>query len=263
MKKKKAKRKARLARSQARALKRLSKPTMIQKLSIDSLTEADYNPQKVTRAVIEDLKASILKFGFSEPIVVNKRSWDDGRLVIVGGHKRVMALRELLAEGAVSAGAASIPCVVKALSPEEEKALNVALNKIRGEFDLKKLAAVMEEIRESVDGASLTRVTGFKEKELTGLVRDDVIQAQKFGDLAEKFLADNPEAAKREFWLYCEPRNEQEFELVKKMLGTPQANRLLDMERVMQVLSHFMLCKCGEKSRKVKVSRKAKKKGGK
>lgn len=53
------------------------------------------------------------------------------------------------------------------LSKQDEKALNVALNKISGEWDNEKLAAIFSEL--NMEGYDLT-LTGFGENELSGIV---------------------------------------------------------------------------------------------
>ena len=58
-----------------------------------------------------------------EPIIWNKTTGN-----VVGGHQRLKVLTAL--------GYKEIDCVVVDLDEQREKALNVALNKISGEFDI-------------------------------------------------------------------------------------------------------------------------------
>ena len=44
----------------------------ITKKNINSLIEAEYNPRQLTEQQFEDLKTSIDKFGFVDPIIINK-----------------------------------------------------------------------------------------------------------------------------------------------------------------------------------------------
>ncbi|MCH7780242.1 MAG: DNA modification methylase, partial [Acidobacteria bacterium] len=94
-------------------------------------------------------------FGVVEPIVVNRRSGN-----IVGGHQRVRA--------AEASGMDSLPVVYVDLDDPSEKQLNIALNRISGEFDLEKLAAVLGDL-ETV-GADLG-LTGFTDVEIEELCR--------------------------------------------------------------------------------------------
>src|SRR6266705_2170884 len=100
---------------------------------ITKIRFADYNPRKISDAEMTSLKRSIERFGFVDPVVVNRRrgkQWSAAErgAVIVGGHQRVRAAREL--------GHKAVPVVYVELPPDDEKLLNLALNKIGGEFDL-------------------------------------------------------------------------------------------------------------------------------
>ena len=70
------------------------------------------------------------QFGYVEPVVWNKTT---GR--VIGGHQRLKVLVDL--------GLKEVDCVVIELSEEKEKALNVALNKISGEWNTDKLAMLI------------------------------------------------------------------------------------------------------------------------
>jgi site-specific DNA-methyltransferase (adenine-specific) len=93
----------------------------IEKVKIHDLKPAEYNPRKMTNKQYEDLKNSLEKFGCVDPIIINSDN------TIVGGHQRVRIMVEL--------GATQVPVVRVNLSKEDEKELNVRLNKNTGEFD--------------------------------------------------------------------------------------------------------------------------------
>ena len=93
----------------------------IEKVKIHDLNPAEYNPRKMTLKQYEDLKNSLEKFGCLDPIIINSDN------TIVGGHQRVRIMVEL--------GATQVPVVRVNLSKEDEKELNVRLNKNTGEFD--------------------------------------------------------------------------------------------------------------------------------
>lgn len=111
------------------------------------LKPADYNPRKITDWELRKLIRSIDAYGFVEPVVVNKD------MTIIGGHQRV--------EAAKSLGWESVPCVVLDLTKGREKSLNLALNRIGGEFDEEKLASLLMELDESERVGS-----GFDEAEI-------------------------------------------------------------------------------------------------
>jgi len=99
-------------------------------IEINSLNPAEYNPRQISNKQYEDLKASMEKFGCVDPIIINI---NPERLnVVVGGHQRLRILREL--------GAEKVPTVSVNLSEEDERELNIRLNKSGGDFDMDILA---------------------------------------------------------------------------------------------------------------------------
>ena len=100
---------------------------------IEKLTFADYNPRKITDKQIDDLKTSIEKFGFVEPIIVNSD------MTIIGGHQRVKVAQIMQLE--------SVPCIQLDLPKEQDKELNIRLNKAGGSFDMELLSLSKEVVR--------------------------------------------------------------------------------------------------------------------
>ena len=108
----------------------------IRKMLIDKLNPAYYNPRKDLKpgdVEYEKLKKSIQEFDLVEPLVWNKRT---GRLV--GGHQRLKVLKEL--------GYQEVEVSVVDLPEEKEKALNIALNKIQGDWDYVKLKDLLQDL---------------------------------------------------------------------------------------------------------------------
>jgi len=101
-------------------------------VSLSKLVPAEWNPRKITDDELRILGRNIESWGFLEPIVWNTRS---GR--VVGGHQR---LKILLAQGFTETEVVAVD-----LSEEEEKLLNVALNKTGGSFDLPSLAELLQD----------------------------------------------------------------------------------------------------------------------
>jgi len=108
------------------------------------------NPRQISEHDLGALRRSLKFFGTVEPIVVNRRS---GR--IVGGHQRVRA--------AQAEGLERLPVVYVDLDDPSEKQLNLALNRISGEWDAPALEAVLRDLQQA--GADL-ELTGFTEDEL-------------------------------------------------------------------------------------------------
>ena len=127
----------------------------IKKIKIDELKPADYNPRKKLKPgdkEFEKLKKSIEEFGYVEPIILNKRT-----NTIVGGHQRLEVMKHL--------GYTEVDCVIVDLDEQKEKALNVALNKISGEWDNNLLTDLLKEL----DQNGIVSLTGFDVEELDSL----------------------------------------------------------------------------------------------
>ena len=104
----------------------------IEKIEINKLKPATYNPRQISTKQYKDLKDSLDKFSLVEPIVVNKD------MTIIGGHQRYKIWSEKAKESNVKD--ITIPCVVLDLNKEEERELNIRLNKNTGDFDMDILA---------------------------------------------------------------------------------------------------------------------------
>ena len=135
-------------------------------IAISSLRFAEYNPRKVTRSVIEQLKRSLQEFGCPVPIVINTHKGREN--VIVGGEKRVRAATEL--------GWTEIPYSSVDIPLQKEKALNLALNKIEDQWDEEKLAQIITDLTQSDFDISLT---GFNEVEVSNLLDTTMLLEQE------------------------------------------------------------------------------------
>ena len=128
----------------------------IVKMKLSELNPAEYNPQKALRPgdpAYEKLKASILSFGNVEPIVWNRTTGN-----VIGGHQRLRVLLDLgVEESEVS---------VVDLSEVDEKRLNIALNKISGEWNEQLLADLLVDLQDAQFNLDLT---GFEAPEIDQL----------------------------------------------------------------------------------------------
>ena len=131
--------------------------------SITELKPAEYNPRRLSTKQCKDLKASLTKYGCVEPVIVNINK--DRMNVIVGGHQRLKIWQQM--------GNNSIDCIEVDLSLEDERELNVRLNKNTGEFDFDILANWFD-VEDLVEW-------GFEEFEL-GMGNEEV---QEVKDLSE------------------------------------------------------------------------------
>ena len=130
----------------------------IQKINIEKLKAAEYNPRKDLKPEDEEyqkIKKSILEFGYVAPIIVNSD------MTVIGGHQRLKVLKEL--------GYTEIECNIVDLDKAKEKALNIALNKISGEWDNAKLEELLAELKnEDID----MDITGFSFDEVDNILKD-------------------------------------------------------------------------------------------
>lgn len=131
---------------------------IVKTITVGRIKPAAYNPRrKLTPEdpAYQKLKASMDRFGYVDPLVWNKRSGN-----LVGGHQRL----SIMLEG----GAKRVDVSVVDLDPLSEKALNVALNNIRGEWDEDQLREILRELEDS-DGFDAT-VTGYDAEEIQEMI---------------------------------------------------------------------------------------------
>lgn len=129
------------------------------KLPVSQLNPAKYNPRVALKPgdrAYEKLRRSIEEYGYVDPIIVNKRGW-----VVVGGHQRLRVMRDM--------GVTEVDVSVVDLTPDKEKALNVALNKITGDWDMAALGELLEELK---DGGFDMELTGFDDDEIDKIISD-------------------------------------------------------------------------------------------
>ncbi|MBQ2174259.1 MAG: ParB N-terminal domain-containing protein, partial [Alphaproteobacteria bacterium] len=130
----------------------------IEKANINELISPDWNPRQITEEEMEKLKNSIKEFGYIDPLIVNQHNNH-----IVGGNQRYKALKEM--------GYDEVDVIfINEPNISKEKAMNLALNKISGDWDQDKLDIILEEIQLSDIDITLT---GFDEIEFTNLSDDE------------------------------------------------------------------------------------------
>ena len=129
----------------------------LQKVPVEKLKPAKYNPRKDLKPgdpAYEKIKRSMTTYGYVDPVI-----WNEVTGNIVGGHQRYKVL--------VAEGVKEIDCVVVHIeNPQDEKALNIALNKAVGEWEPKALADLLSDLQ--LSGYDLG-ATGFDAAEVDDL----------------------------------------------------------------------------------------------
>lgn len=130
----------------------------IRVISIEQINAAAYNPRVDLQPgdpEYEKLKRSIEEFGYVEPIVWNERTGN-----MVGGHQRykIMVHEQGHTELAVS---------VVDLDDQQERLLNIALNKVSGDWDEEALTQLLVDLQQ--DGADIS-LAGFDEVDLKQMI---------------------------------------------------------------------------------------------
>ena len=144
----------------------------IETRKLADLRPAEYNPRKKLAPgdpEYEKIARSIEDFGYCDPIIINK----DG--TIIGGHQRTQVLLDM--------GAETADVVVVDLDKDREKALNIALNKITGEWDMQKL-------RDALGDLTLSKLdvntTGYSDDELQVVLGDDLLEKEHEGPTVDR-----------------------------------------------------------------------------
>jgi DNA modification methylase len=115
------------------------------------------NPRTMPASEMDSLRRSVSHWGMVEPLVVRRSDQ-----LVIGGHQRLEAAKAL--------GMATVPVVYVELSDAEAKALNLALNRIQGEWDLPRLGELLEDLQRLPDIDE--GLTGFGAEEIDSLLAD-------------------------------------------------------------------------------------------
>lgn len=123
-------------------------------MDLKDINPAKYNPRVQLKPGDQEwdaLKNSLDRFGVATPLVVNETTGN-----LVSGHQRLAVLKQ--------SGETRVEVVLIQMDEDKEKLLNVALNKIEGEWDEEKLKELFDE----VDDEDI-KFTGFTEEDIEAL----------------------------------------------------------------------------------------------
>lgn len=124
---------------------------------IEKINPAAYHPRVDLQPgdpEYEQLRESIEAFGYIDPIVWNERTGN-----MVGGHQRYKILR--------ARGDTEIFVSVVDLDDQQERLLNLAMNKVQGRWDEEALARLLQDLQ---DGGGVLKLSGFDEAEIADLI---------------------------------------------------------------------------------------------
>lgn len=190
----------------------------IQKIKIESLKPAEYNPRKDLKPEDEEyqkIKKSITEFGYVAPVIVNSN------MTVIGGHQRLKVLKEL--------GYTEVECVVVDLDQEKEKALNIALNKISGDWDNDKLEELLAELKQTdID----MDITGFSFDEVDEILKDITGSKEDNFDLDQALdEIEEPISKRGDVWILGKNRlmcgDSTQKEDVMHLMNSQEADMLL------------------------------------
>lgn len=162
-------------------------------MKLEDITPAEYNPRvtlKEGSTEYEALKKSIERFGLVDPLIVNSRN-----NVLIGGHQRYNVL--------TASGQTEAEVVLVDLNEEDEKTLNIALNKIEGDWEYEKLETVLKELN-----VSDIAFTGFSEEDIRNIVginEEEALQSVSVvtgSDNDDEQETEKQEAPEKEFVMY-------------------------------------------------------------
>jgi hypothetical protein len=103
-------------------------------VDINEIKPTEYNPRKITPKEKKELYDSLVKYGLCLPLTLNNFKGREN--ILISGHQRLKIAKEL--------GITLIPVTYETLDIEEEKELNIRLNKNTGQFDMEKLITVSD-----------------------------------------------------------------------------------------------------------------------
>lgn len=141
-----------------------------EKITLDEIKPSEYNPRIISEEELAKLEKNIKEFGLVDPIIINLKNNH-----IIGGHQRYEVLRKLAGTDTNyentelklirlgNVGWVLNETELDIFDETHEKALNLALNKISGDWDYSKLDLVLEDMKNEHFDIDLT---GFDDLDL-------------------------------------------------------------------------------------------------
>jgi hypothetical protein len=198
--------------------------TEFETININDIKPASYNPRIMSTDEYDKLKTSLDTFGLVDPIIIDLKHDN----TIIGGHQRYQVLTEedddqdlqLIRLGDI--GFVLNKTNIKLNDINDQKALNLALNKITGEWDYSKLDDILDELSEEHYQIELT---GFDEEDITlnndfdfDFFEEDTTENEEElpPDLNEELDGEHPN---QNFVIYFSFKNQEHAEKYMAKLG--------------------------------------------
>ena len=181
----------------ATAQTRSAADLQIVQVPIDELRPDPANPRKISAEELDALTRSLKEFGFIQPVLARH---DDH--IVLGGHQRLTAARRL--------GIKVVPVIYVDVTEEQGKLLNLALNRISGEWDDQLLARMLADLKLAPE-IDLS-LSGFTDDELTRYLKK--LASEERREQVETFDLDAALEEARahavtktgDIWLLCDHR---------------------------------------------------------
>jgi hypothetical protein len=178
------------------------------------------NPRVMPDRMMESLQESLKEFGMVDPII----ALPDGR--VIGGNQRLLAAEKV--------GLETVPVVRVSLSEAKAKKLNLALNKIAGEWNEDALAVWLRELSEAEEDLFSA---GFEESDVDSLLDSETEEKEP-----EPELTIAPELFERHDYLVVLFENEFDWQVacekfgLKTVLSAPVGGRKMEKRGTGRVL---------------------------
>lgn len=185
--------------------------------NIDELELAAYNPRSANENDAKNLDESLTKFNLAAPIVINKNNR------VIGGHFRLSILKNKKIKSV------DVRVPNRLLSDDEEKELNIRLNKNLGQWDFSKLKDFGLELLESI---------GFDKDELKikfGADEINSVDSMVDPDLLNVIAVEPPGAPRLKSRRVFHCKDVQEFSRVVEFFRTEKEG-ILDINKLRELI---------------------------
>jgi DNA modification methylase len=163
---------------------------IIEYVKIGDLKPYEGNPRKIDDTEMKKLRKSLVDFGFVDPVIARKSD-----NMVIGGHMRLLAAKH--------EGYETVPVVYTEFEDSKAAMLNIALNKISGEFDWPKLGDLFQEFD---DGEFDLEMSGFSTEEIEDLMAGLDAASGEIEEDEVPEVPDDPITKTGDLWIMGEHR---------------------------------------------------------